>query len=62
MAAVERTRLHIDMDPGDAIDIGGIIVRVVWKSGTTSKLSVEAPREIPVTRVPSPNGNPKAKP
>lgn len=44
--------LRLDLKIGQSIKIGDVIVKLEEKSGKTAKLAIDAPRAIPIERVP----------
>lgn len=51
MADVRSGSLLVDVKPGQALDLGGMRVEVVHKSGRGARLRVTAPREVRITVV-----------
>lgn len=43
--------LKIDLRPGDEIQVGDAIVKMVHKSGQLACLVIDAPKETPIKRV-----------
>jgi len=43
--------LKIDLKVGESVRIGGAIITLESKSGSISRLSIEAPKDVPIERV-----------
>jgi hypothetical protein len=48
-----RGSLTLDVRPGECLDIAGVRVEVVHKSGRVARLRVTAPREMAIKVLPS---------
>lgn len=46
----DTSRMTVDLLPGQRVDIGGVSVEVLHKTGRHSRLRIHAPREVPIRR------------
>ena len=46
----DMSRMTVDLLPGDRVDIGGVSVEVLHKTGRHSRLRIHAPRDVPIHR------------
>lgn len=53
-AAKDTSKLQVDVAAGDEIVLGGgVVIRIVKKNGPRTRMSIEAPRDVRITKVPA---------
>lgn len=50
MADAARSHLLIDVRPGDRLDLGGVSVEFLHKTGRAARVRVTAPRDVQVVK------------
>jgi hypothetical protein len=48
-----RSQMIVDLQPGDAVQVGDVTMELVHKSGRAARLRLIAPRQVPIERRPA---------
>lgn len=48
---MEKSTLRLDLKPGESIRVGDAVITLEDKSGRAARISVQADRSVPISRV-----------
>lgn len=53
--------MKIDLRPGESIEVGDVVIRMVKKSGQLASLVIDAPKSVPIRRADPSGGTTTAR-